>query len=300
MYKRLAIALIAGAAVVGLQMGRASGPQEHAQLLSVYCWHIPSGWFGGYSGLLLSDDGVQMTTLSDRGHFIQARLVREQGVIVDIDNIETHKVLNTKGNFESRTGRRDSEGLAQRQNGEILVSFEGKHRIEAFRHPGSAATTLPKPQDLQEIRDNGGFEAIAMDKTGTIYAFPETPSATENEIRVFQLSNGRWDQRFTLPRKKQFQPVGADFGPDGRLYLLERGFNGIGFRSRVRSFDVSAKGFTDEKLLFRKGIGFHDNLEGLSVWRDEQGRLRLTMISDDNFRFLQRTEIVEYVVVKKP
>jgi hypothetical protein len=38
----------------------------------------------------------------------------------------------------------------------------------------------------------------------------------------------------------------------------------------------------------------HDNLEGLSVWRDDQGVLHATMISDDNFIFVQQTQIVEY------
>lgn len=40
-------------------------------------------------------------------------------------------------------------------------------------------------------------------------------------------------------------------------------------------------------------VGRHDNLEGLSVWQDAQG-VRLTMVSDDNFMFFQRTEFVEY------
>lgn len=40
----------------------------------------------------------------------------------------------------------------------------------------------------------------------------------------------------------------------------------------------------------------HDNLEGISVWQDPDGRIRLTMISDDNFMVFQRTEIVEYAV----
>jgi hypothetical protein len=53
---------------------------------------------------------------------------------------------------------------------------------------------------------------------------------------------------------------------------------------------------SEEKMLLRKGIGIHDNLEGLAVWRDELDRIRLTMISDDNFRLVQRTEIVEYVL----
>jgi hypothetical protein len=48
--------------------------------------------------------------------------------------------------------------------------------------------------------------------------------------------------------------------------------------------------------LFINGVGVQDNLEGLSVWRDIAGQIRLTLISDDNFRLLQRTEIVEYVL----
>jgi len=40
----------------------------------------------------------------------------------------------------------------------------------------------------------------------------------------------------------------------------------------------------------------HDNLEGVSVWRDADGALRATLVSDDNFRFLQQTEIVEYLL----
>ena len=32
------------------------------------------------------------------------------------------------------------------------------------------------------------------------------------------------------------------------------------------------------------------------MWRDEAGAIRLTMISDDNFNFFQRTQLVEYTV----
>ncbi len=52
--------------------------------------------------------------------------------------------------------------------------------------------------------------------------------------------------------------------------------------------------------LLRSGLGVHDNLEGIAVWRDDQGRMRLTMVSDDNFQFFQVSEIVEYVVPEAP
>ncbi len=77
-----------------------------------------------------------------------------------------------------------------------------------------------------------------------------------------------------------FLIVGADIGPDGRLYMLERDFAGIGFRSRIRRFDLDGG---NEETMLETGLRTHDNLEGISVWQDAQG-LRLTLISDDNFR----------------
>ncbi len=66
----------------------------------------------------------------------------------------------------------------------------------------------------------------------------------------------------------------------------------MGFRSRVRSFDLTGG---DERLELKTGIGTHDNLEGIEVWRDGGGHLRATMISDDNqLPLLQRTEFVDY------
>ena len=52
---------------------------------------------------------------------------------------------------------------------------------------------------------------------------------------------------------------------------------------------------SDEETLLETSLFTHDNLEGLSVWRDG-GTLVMTMISDDNFRGVQRTEIVEYLL----
>ena len=81
------------------------------------------------------------------------------------------------------------------------------------------------------------------------------------------------------------------------MYVLERHFAGIGgFASRVRRFTLSGDRIAREETLLETPLGAHDNLEGIAVWRGAGGRLRLTMISDDNFRFFQRTEFVEYAV----
>jgi hypothetical protein len=126
-----------------------------------------------------------------------------------------------------------------------------------------------------------------------LYALPEDPA--EGWIPVYLWDNGVWDAKLTVPRRGRFLPVAADFGPDGRLYVLERDFRALGgFSSRLRRFDLGADGLTGEATLLETSFALHDNLEGLSVWRDAQGVLRATMISDDNFIFVQQTQIVEY------
>ena len=82
-----------------------------------------------------------------------------------------------------------------------------------------------------------------------------------------------------------------------RLYLLERQFLGpFGFRTRLRRITLDGSDVETTETLIETDAGTHDNLEGVSVWRDDDGRLMATMVSDDNFFPLQRTEFVEYVL----
>ncbi|MFY0659849.1 MAG: esterase-like activity of phytase family protein [Shimia sp.] len=275
---------------------KSGAPDDLAEHVSTYTWRLHDGWFGGFSGIELSRDGREMVAISDRGMFVTGTLRRNDGAVSSVEDAEAFRVLDTTGTFPKKAGLRDSEGLVLQTDGKLVVSFEGKHRLNRFAQPGAKAQGMPWRKAFNRMKVNGGFEALAINNWGKIFAIPEQPLGDASVAQVFTLKKGQWKKAFTLPREKQFQPVGADFGPDGRLYLLERGFNGLGFRVRVRSFAVERNTVSDEKLLLRKGIGIHDNLEGLAVWRDDLGRIRLTMISDDNFRLIQRTEIVEYAI----
>lgn len=152
--------------------------------------------------------------------------------------------------------------------------------------------------DVFDGYTNRGIETLAADADGRLYAIPEHSGGLTTPFPVLRLDNGAWTQPFALPRRGGHLPVGADFGPDGRLYVLERLFTGYGFSSRVRRFDVSDNGLTNETMLIDTPALRHDNLEGLAVWQDASGAIRLTMISDDNEFALQRTEIVEYRVTR--
>lgn len=146
------------------------------------------------------------------------------------------------------------------------------------------------------MQANSSLEALAIDHRGWLYTLPERSGQLTRPFPVYRFDGTRWAQPFSIPRSGGFLPVGADFGPDGKLYLLEREFSGFGFRSRVRRFAVSETGIGPGETLLSSALARHDNLEGIAVTRTGTGEIRLTMISDDNFRVFQRTEIVEYLV----
>ena len=240
--------------------------------------------FGGFSAIELGADGTAVTLVSDRGTYAQGRLLRDaQGMPLSLDIGPVAALQGAEG---------DSEGLATGPDGQMFVSFEGSNQIARFASMDGVPVNLPTNPDFAQLPENEGLEALAIDAQGTIYAVPEVLRGDTSPVYVFR--DGAWRDPLSIPRIGKFHPVSADVGPDGRLYLLERRFDGlVGFASRLRRFDIGQNGLSAGIILFETPAGLHDNLEGLSVWRDPGG-LRATMISDDNFFVLQITEIVEY------
>ena len=299
MRQRFAIAI---SAVVLLTAGSGlEGDPTHARQASKIVWQEDEAWFGGFSGLEVSADGTRFLALSDRGHFVEGRFERDADqTLVGVRVTGEETLRNARGNVP-RHWQRDSEGLAWGgEAGPVFVSFEGLHKVKRFARPGGKAERLPSLPAPERFSRNGSLEALAIGPAGRLFVMAEDPVGDKAEAVVWRLDNGAWREFDRIARDRMFKPVGADVGPDGRFYLLERGFNGFGFRSRVRRFDLGENGFGPGEVLMRTGIGGHDNLEGIAVWRDEAGAIRVMLIADDNFRFFQRTEIVEYVVEENP
>lgn len=297
MQKRTRLALIAGFGAI-LALDSSAAPLPAINFISTYIWHSDDPVHGGFSGLELSEDGMSFLALSDRAGWTHGQIERNaDGRIVALRAVPVKRLLERNGRG-MRHPRSDSEGLAVAPDGRVFMSFEGKGiaRIMVFPDLAKPGHDIPKAPQFASLRDNAALEAVAVDAKGTLYTVPERPRGNV-PLPIFRYSAGKWDHSLTLPRTKSFDPVGADFGPDGRFYLLERGFHGIlGFSSRVRSFAATADAFTDERLELQTAATTHDNLEGISVWRDAKGDIRMTMISDDNFFWAQRTEIVEYLI----
>lgn len=288
---------IAALTAIGLSVSGSARPPEKAHLLSAYTWSETLEDFGGVSALELDADGRGFVAVTDRTQLLHGRLERDGGTVTGVTLTGSHFLLQPDG--APMTGwRRDSEGLALREDGQLFVSFEAGARVWAYPDPAGPAERLPHHPDFKDMAGNAALEALAIDARNHLYAVPETPLHRAGDLPLYHYDGTGWRIAQRIAVLDGFAPVGADFGPDGQFYLLERKFGGIGFRSRVRRFDLSRFDPQGE-VLFTSSLGQHDNLEGLSVWRDETGQTRLTMVSDDNFKFFQRTEIVEYAVIEK-
>lgn len=271
----------------------AAGPATaELTFLGSYHWTVEDPRFGGFSAIEVTNDGGRFTALSDRGFISTGRIDRKDGIIADV-HLESFSGLVSADNTELGRADLDSEGLAIGVQGAVFASFEWKHGIRQL--DGNVMGRLQRSPDFRKLQPNSSLEALAVDKEGIIYAMPERSGRQNWPFPVWRLKQGNWDVAFELPRRGPFLITGADIGPDGMLYVLERDFVLVGFRTRIRRFALDGGG---EETLLETDIRTHDNLEGLSVWDDGIG-LRLTLISDDNYRSWQRTEIVEYRLTDK-
>lgn len=271
-----------------------------AGFLAAFRWTADDPLLGGISGIDISPDGTRFIALSDRGSITEGRFLRDaEGLITGID-APAMRLLKANGDAPLNPERADSEGLAWADDGTIYVSFEGVARVLSYAEIDGSATNLPRADAFRSMQANASLEALAIDDKGRLFTLPEEPGWRKRAFPVYVHDTNRqdgWSQTFSIPRLGPYLPVGADFGPDGRFYLLERDFLGLGgFASRVRVFSVGPYGFDGGKTILETQPGTHDNLEGLSVWKDDLGRIRLTMVSDDNFVFYLRNEIVEYAL----
>lgn len=294
MRRRSILALGLGLVFLAGLQGSAS-PLPPLGFVGAFDWRADDPRFGGFSGLELSEDGASYVALSDRGGFTQGKILRDaEGRIVSITTAPV-QLLQGEDGRPLKPLQTDSEGLALAADGSMFVSFEGGARVAHYARLDGPAKNLPRAPEFAKLQVNSSLEALAIAPDGALYTLPERSGNADIPFPVYRFQAGSWDSTLSVRRDGGFLPVGADFGPDGRYYLLERDFRGLaGFASRLRRFTVTPDAMTEETTLLETPTGLYDNLEGLSIWRDAQGHLRASMVSDDNFAFFLRTQLVEY------
>ncbi|WBU52743.1 esterase-like activity of phytase family protein [Paracoccus sp. SCSIO 75233] len=269
------------------------------EYVGTYVWSLPGEDFGGFSGIEVSDDGNGFHIISDRAWIRWGTFERDSaGRIRGLQMAGRANLQDSQGQALQPGWLGDSEGLAMDASGGIWISFEGLNRIAHYDNVDRPAIRIDSPDDWKDMPVNEGFEGLAITPDGALLTLPEYVADGSETRPVWRYRNGEWDQPFSVSAEPQWQAVGADIGPDGRFYLLERNFRGLlGFSSRIRRFSLDENGLGNDEILLETNSLQYDNLEGIAVWQDGLG-IRMTMISDSNFLPFQRTELVEYRVIE--
>jgi len=277
------LALLPGCA--GSQTGPA-GTRWHR-----FQWSDPDMRPGGFSGLHLAANGLDLLAVADHGALVRGRFQRDaDGRIVAAQVLSRHRLRDAQGRPLGRRAS-DSEGIAVGSDGTIYISFEGgRHtRVSAYAHPDAPERVLPDAPLFRELPRAGTLESLAIDGQDRLYTMPQ--SAHQGRFRLLRLDGGQWHEIGALEPVGGHVPVGLDFGPDGHLYLLERHFRIRAFSSRISRLRQGQ--WSRRELLVETDPGLLGNHEGISVTRAPSGRLRATLIADNNLLPTVPTEIAE-------
>jgi hypothetical protein len=260
--------------------------------------------FGGLSGIdFTGRDSVLL--LSDRGAYVRARLVHENGVLVGATDATIGSIFKP-GAAARRDGDMEDFALdpSDRMRG-VIVRERQANAMLAFDlvdgAPGKLEpVTVGAPDSF--LLTNRGLESVtyappASPLAGGIVTVGEVPLRGDTDFTAWVAGEGT----FTIGRSDGYDVSSARFLPNGDLVLLERRFGpvyGIGMRLRRVPGDTLALGAkVDAETLLEAGLTDQiDNMEGLAVSTDDDGRTVLTLVSDDNFSVLQRTLILQFAL----
>lgn len=238
----------------------------------------------GLSDLEVRPDG-RMVAITDDGDIVRARIVLDAaGRVAGLAGATLRPLVDTEGQpLSGRKIEADAEGLAIRPNGDLMVSFERKHRIWLYPAGGGPPRAAPSPN--APFPDNDGMEALALDPTTGADAYIVGREDTR-ETWTCRLSGGC----VPGPRAGGDLPgslVSARPLPGGRWVYLLRDFNVVqGARIWIVITDRAGAPL-DVHAIARPATV--DNFEGVSPVVRKDGTIRLYILSDDNFSPSQRT-----------
>ncbi|KZK96225.1 hypothetical protein PsAD46_00075 [Pseudovibrio sp. Ad46] len=272
-----------------------------------------NGRFGGYSGLLTLNSGSGIIAISDRGHWLRGELSQtSRGKPLKLLGAETATLLDSKGRKLKRTYRADTEGLSiggSANTPRIFVSHEGKGGIMTYplnlKTGEERAKHLLIPKEIRGLAKNKSLESVAVAPpnsplSGAIITIAERGKSLKHN-RPAWIIGGPRPGKFWIGKQGNYDVTDAAFLPNGDLLILERLFNlSEGLGMRIRQLDGSnlrPDHLHTGKTLLTADFSYQiDNMEALSVHMNAFGETVLSLMSDDNRSFLQRTLLLRFIL----
>ena len=262
----------------------------------------PDARFGGLSGLVISSDGAELVSVSDRGWWLQARLGYDlYGDLDSIDVGELTPMLPLDAQSDEGSVWLDAEALVHLPNGDFVVAFERPHRLWQYSSTNGIARSLRVASILTGLSHNRGIEALAMLDDERLFAIAESgPSASAMSGWIFGATQS---ESFSYPYDGYFRPSDAVRMDDCRVLVLERGYNerrGVAVRLMLLdSVTITAGARLRPRQFVELGAPIPlDNFEALAVRHGPCGALLVYLLSDDNYSPRQRTLLLMFEFVE--
>lgn len=251
--------------------------------------------FGGLSDLRIGPGGA-LTAVTDQGGLLRARIVLDQkGRLTGFEDAALEPLTDQAGKPLEGKLDADSEGLAIWPNGDLMVSFERRHRIWLYPARGGPPRSLPIP--TIEMPPNQGLEGLST-----------APSRGPGAYWAGVEGGSVWLCRKTRACVRWRGMPGPGFGcrlsalteaPGRRLVILHHCYNPITGSSRVRVEVVAIPTRPADTAPIQAELKIAtpmtvDNLEGVAAGPAPKGGLRLYLLSDDNFSDDQRTLLLAF------
>jgi hypothetical protein len=163
------------------------------------------------------------------------------------------------------------------------------------------------PAGVKTLPANLGLESLVFiprDKPlgGTLLAISERGLDSSGNIRAF-LIGGPTPGTFAVRRSAKFDISDASLLPNGDLLVLERSVDwSDGLQVQIRRIvvaDIRPGAVVDGVSIFNADLRTEiDNLEGIDAKEMSDGQIILTLVSDNNFSPLQRTQLLQFKLVQ--
>ena len=254
--------------------------------------------FGGYSSMVVRGD--RFTLLSDGGNILRFRM---DGAF-RISDARARDLSGGPGSGWMKASR-DSESMTTDGAGHYWVGFEGTNQIwrydGAVNGPGHGVA----PAVMRDWPDNLGAESLVRLHDGWFLTIAEDGHPDKRpDLRIGVVFAGdpvahpnRYF-RFAYRPPAGFDPSDATQLPDGRIVVLNRGFD-LPFRWSAILTLIDRAAIRPGAVVAGREIARFaapmtvDNYEALAATR-ENGATILWMASDDNQMILERSLLLKF------
>ncbi len=245
--------------------------------------------FGGVSGLDIDADG-RFIAVTDAGSLIRGQVVLDgNGRLAGVADASIVRLADEHGRAFPNKNAGDAEDVTFLPDGGYAVAFEQEHRILVY--PASGPTRrLPTPEGAR-FGNNRGIEALTVWQ-GRLIVGAERGDAWSCDLdgqgcrQVLEAAQSGLGRDFSL--------TSLDTTPDGRLVAVYRGFSLLGgLRGAVAEIRPGAARPVTVLASFAPGLSI-DNLESIAALPGADGKVRLYLMSDDNFSPFFRTLLLAF------